>query len=52
MIAHMGEVVQDNYPEVVKRSFIVNGKTRPVIPCLRLPGLSQSPTNHVPLNLS
>ena len=24
MIAHMGKVTQDNYPEVVKRSFIVN----------------------------
>ena len=26
MIAQMGKVVQDNYPESVKRSFIVNGK--------------------------
>ncbi|KAI0242968.1 Retinal-binding protein [Lamellibrachia satsuma] len=27
MIAHMGEVVQDNYPEVVKRSFLINAPT-------------------------
>ena len=26
MIAHMGKVVQDNYPEVVKRTYIVNGE--------------------------
>lgn len=26
MYAHMGKVLQDNYPEVVKRTFIVNGK--------------------------
>ena len=27
MIARMGEVLQDNYPEVVKRSFIINGNS-------------------------
>ena len=26
MIAYMGKVVQDNYPEVIKRSFIVNSE--------------------------
>ena len=26
MYAHMGRILQDNYPEIVKRTFIVNGK--------------------------
>ena len=34
MIAHMGEVVQDNYPEVVKRSFLINGRTYSVLACV------------------
>ncbi len=25
MYAHMGKVLQDNYPEIVKRTYIVNG---------------------------
>ena len=33
MIAQMGKVVQDNYPESVKRSFIVNGKRTNQMPC-------------------
>ena len=25
MYTHIGRILQDNYPEIVKRSFIVNG---------------------------
>ncbi len=26
MYAHMGKILQDNYPEIVKRTYIINGE--------------------------